>query len=159
MSCTVNIVDNRWKILHRSAQAVGQDRTTNHRSSTTEASAGDCWAAVYRWQDWCCIWCGRIQNPGQDRKSSRNRCAGLGGAGSPVLSVYHPIRSHLWGVLLKNDEMAIPVAAHHLWLSLPQRPLVLFSRQTVSSVCPLHRRIDRNSSGSGGVLDVRSAGW
>ena len=32
-------------------------------------------------------------------KSSRNRCAGLGGAGSPVLSVYHPIRSHLWGVL------------------------------------------------------------
>lgn len=26
----------------------------------------------------------------------------------------------------KNDEMAIPVAAHHLWLSLPQRPLVLF---------------------------------
>ena len=95
----------------------------------------------------------------QDRKSSRNRCAGLGGAGSPVLSVYHPIRSHLWGVLLKNDEMAIPVAAHHLWLSLPQRPLVLFSRQTVSSVCPLHRRIDRNSSGSGGVLDVRSAGW
>jgi len=51
MSCTVNIVDNRWKILHRSAQAVGQDRTTNHRSSTTEASAGDCWAAVYRWKD------------------------------------------------------------------------------------------------------------
>ena len=95
----------------------------------------------------------------QDRQSSRNRCAGLGGAGSPVLSVYHPIRSHLWGVLLKNDEMAIPVAAHHLWLSLPQRPLVLFSRQTVSSVCPLHRRADWNSSGSGGVLDIRSAGW
>ena len=61
--------------------------------------------------------------------------------------------------LLKNDEMAIPVAAHHLWLSLPQRPLVLFSRQTVSSVCPLHRRADWNSSGSGGVLDIRSAGW
>ena len=33
MSCTVNIVDNRWKILHRSAQAVGQDRTTNHRTA------------------------------------------------------------------------------------------------------------------------------
>lgn len=29
MSCTVNIVDNRWKILHRSARAVGQDRMTN----------------------------------------------------------------------------------------------------------------------------------
>ena len=154
MSCTVNIVDNRWKILHRSAQAVGQDRTTNHRSSTTEASAG--------------LLCtggrtGAVSGvegyKTQDRQSSRNRCAGLGGAGSPVLSVYHPIRSHLWGVLLKNDEMAIPVAAHHLWLSLPQRPLVLFSRQTVSSVCPLHRRADWNSSGSGGVLDVRSAGW
>ena len=156
MSCTVNIVDNRWKILHRSAQAVGQDRTTNHRSSTTEASAGDCWAAVYRWQDWCCIWCGRIQNPGPPSPRILLRWLSVYPEG-PVLSVYHPIRSHLWGVLLKNDEMAIPVAAHHLWLSLPQRPLVLFSRQTVSSVCPLHRRADWNSSGSGGVLDIRSA--
>lgn len=158
MSCTVNIVDNRWKILHRSARAVGQDRMTNHRSSTTGRlrlgtagllCTGGRAGAVSGVEGY----------KTQDRQSSRNRCAGLGGAGSPVLSVYHPIRSHLWGVLLKNDEMAIPVAAHHLWLSLPQRPLVLFSRQTVSSVCPLHRRADWNSSGSGGVLDVRSAGW
>ena len=56
------------------------------------------------------------------------------------------------GCSLKNDEMAIPVAAHHLWLSLPQRPLVLFSRQTVSSVCPLHREVI-------GILLAPAAFW
>ncbi len=83
MSCTVNIVDNRWKILHRSAQAVGQDRTTNHRSSTTEASAGDCWA--------CCVPVAGLvlYLVWKDTKPRTAKAAGIGALVSVVLVVLY----------------------------------------------------------------------
>ena len=125
MSCTANIVDNRWKILHR-PPAVGKTgrQTTGHRQRRLRLGTAGLLCTGGR--------TGAVSGvkgyKTQDRQSSRNRCAGLGGAGSPVLSVYHPIRSHLWGVLLKNDEMAIPVL-HHLWLSLPDRSFFFRGKQ------------------------------
>lgn len=94
----------------------------------------------------CCIpCCGTGPVPGlegyqaQNSKGSWNWCTGVGDSGYPVLFACFCGSPHLWFVELGHAGLAVSLAADYFRLSLPERPFVFLSWETVSNLRPMYR--------------------
>lgn len=100
-------------------------------------SAGDFWDAVSLLRDWSCSWFEGYQ--AQNSKGSWNWCTGVGDSGYPVLFACFCGSPHLWLVELGYAGLAVSLAADYFRLSLPERPFVFLSWETVSNLRPMYR--------------------
>lgn len=137
MSCIAEIADNQSTIMQRYARTVGHIRIKIQMWKIMVESAGT-FGMLYP----CC---GTGPVPGlegyqaQNSKGSWNWCTGVGDSGYPVLFACFCGSPHLWLVELGYAGLAVSLAADYFRLSLPERPFVFLSWETVSNLRPMYR--------------------
>ena len=135
MSCIAEIADNQSMTTQRYARTVGHIRI---KIQMWKIMAESAFGMLYP----CC---GTGPVPGlegyqaQNSKGSWNWCTGVGDSGYPVLFACFCGSPHLWLVELGYAGLAVSLAADYFRLSLPERPFVFLSWETVSNLRPMYR--------------------
>ena len=132
MSCIAEIADNQLTTTQRYARTVG------HIRIKIQMNRLGTFGMLYP-----CCGTGPVSGlegyQAQNSKGSWNWCTGVGDSGYPVLFACFCGSPHLWFVELSHAGLAVSLAADYFRLSLPERPFVFLSWETVSNLRPMYR--------------------